>query len=85
MAGAALSQGQVQISWQAQRFRKVKYRFPGSRSSTFARSSADFVAGAALSQGQVQIDRSIGRSNGKRKGSTERYRKKERKKKERIQ
>ena len=53
MAGAALSQGQVQISWQAQHFRKVKYRFRGRR-STFARSSAKFVAGAAISQGQVQ-------------------------------
>ena len=54
MAGAALSQGQVQISWQAQHFRKVKYRFRGRRSA-FARSSVDFVAGAALSQGQLQI------------------------------
>ena len=51
-AGAALSQGQVYISWQAQHFRKVKCQIPGRR-STFARSSADFVAGAALSQGQV--------------------------------
>ena len=50
MAGAALSQGQVSISWQAQHFRKVKYRFRGRR-STFARSSIGFVAGAALSQG----------------------------------
>ena len=41
MAGAALSQGQVQIAWQVQDFRKVKCR--------------EFVAGAALSQGQVQI------------------------------
>ena len=32
---------------------KVKYRFRGRR-STFARSSAKFVAGAALSQGQIQ-------------------------------
>ena len=65
MADAALSQGHVQISWQAQHFhkviswqaqhfRKVKYRFRGRR-GTFARSSTDFVAGAALSQGQVQI------------------------------
>ena len=36
VAGAALSQGQVSISWQAQHFRKVKYRFRGRR-STFAR------------------------------------------------
>ena len=36
VAGAALSQGQVWISWQAQHFRKVKYRFRGRR-STFAR------------------------------------------------
>ena len=35
VAGAALSQGQVSISWQAQHFRKVKYRFRGRR-STFA-------------------------------------------------
>ena len=54
MAGAALSQGQVQKSWQAHHFRKVKYRICG-RCSTFARSSAKFVARAALSQGQVQI------------------------------
>ena len=49
VAGAALSQGQVSISWQAQHFCKVKYRFRGRR-STFARSSIDFVAGATLSQ-----------------------------------
>ena len=54
VAGAALSQGQVQNSWQAHHFRKVKYRICG-RCSTFARSSAKFVARAALSQGQVQI------------------------------
>ena len=52
VAGAALSQGQVQNSWQVQHFRKVKYRFRGRR-STFARSSTDFVAGAALLQGQL--------------------------------
>ena len=50
VAGAALSKGQVQMSWQARHFRRVKYRFRGRR--TFARSSTDFVAGAALSQGQ---------------------------------
>ena len=38
MAGAALSQGQVQISWQAQHYRKAGYRFRG-RHNTFARSS----------------------------------------------
>ena len=54
VAGAALSRGRVQISWQAHHFRKVKYRIRG-RCSTFARSSAKFVARAALSQGQVQI------------------------------
>ena len=61
MARAALSQGrrnafagQVQISWQAQRFRKVRYRFRGRR-STFARCGPDFVAGTILSEGQVQI------------------------------
>ena len=53
VAGAALSQGQVSISWQAQHFRKVKYKIRGRR-ITFARSSTEFVAAAALSQGQVQ-------------------------------
>ena len=53
VAGAALSQGQVPNSWQAQHFRKVKYKIRGRR-ITFARSSTEFVAGAALSQGQVQ-------------------------------
>ena len=64
MAGEALSQGQVQISWQARHFRKVgavgamlsqvRCRFRGRR-STFARCGTDFATGAALSQGQVQI------------------------------
>ena len=36
------------MSWQAQNFGKVGYRFRGRR-STFARSSADFVAGAVFS------------------------------------
>ena len=49
VAGAALSQGQAQISWQVQHVHKVKYRIRG-RCSTFARSSAKFVAGAALLQ-----------------------------------
>ena len=53
VAGAALSQGQVPNSWQAQHFRKVKYKIRGRR-ITFARSSTEIVAGAALSQGQVQ-------------------------------
>ena len=53
VAGAALSQGQVPNSWQAQHFRKVKYKIRGRR-ITFARSSTECVAGAALSQGQVQ-------------------------------
>ena len=39
-AGAALSQGAVQISWQAQYFRKVRYQFH-SRRSTLARSGTD--------------------------------------------
>ena len=39
-AGAALSQGAVQISWQSQYFRKVRYRFR-SRRGTFARSGTD--------------------------------------------
>ena len=42
MAGAILSEGQVQISQQAQHFSKVRYRF---------------AAGAAFSQGAVQISR----------------------------
>ena len=61
VARAALSQGrrnafagQVQISRQAQRFRKVRYRFRGTR-STFTRCGPDFVAGTILSEGQVQI------------------------------
>ena len=47
MAGAALSQGQVQILWQAQHFSKVKHRL-GGRRSIFARST--FAAGARKSQ-----------------------------------
>ena len=61
MARAELSQGrrnafagEVQISRQAQRFRKVRYRFRGRR-RTFARSGADFVAGAILSEGQTDF------------------------------
>ena len=54
VAGAALSQGQVQNSWHAHHFRKVKCRIRG-RCCTFARSSVKFVAGTSLSQGQVQI------------------------------
>ena len=53
-SGAALSQGQVHISRQAQRFDKVRRRSRGRRGA-LTRSGADFVAGAALSQGQVQI------------------------------
>ena len=49
VAGAALSQSQVQISWQGQHFRKVRSR---SRRSTFARSGTDFVSGAARLQGR---------------------------------
>ena len=63
-AGAALSQGEVQTSWQAQYFRKVRctfvrqaqhkvlYRFCGRR-RTLPRSGTDFMAGKILSQGQV--------------------------------
>ena len=47
VAGAALSQGHVHISWQVQHFRKVKCRIRGRR-STFARST--FAAGAQKSQ-----------------------------------
>ena len=63
VACAALSQGQVQGLWQAQHFRKVRYRSRGRRStfakvrhrlrgrrSTFARSGTDLVPGAVLSQ-----------------------------------
>ena len=53
-AGAALSQGWVQFSWQARYTRQVKDRFRGRR-STFARLGTDSVAGAILSQGQAQI------------------------------
>ena len=53
MAGAALSQGDVQISWHSQQFRKVRCRFRGMRSG-FARSRTYFVAGAACLQGQVE-------------------------------
>ena len=41
----ALPQGQLQISWQAQHFRKVRYRFRGRR-STFTQSSTVFAAGS---------------------------------------
>ena len=41
VAGAALSQGQIQILWQAQHFRKSGHRFRG-RHDTFARSSTVF-------------------------------------------
>ena len=44
MAGAALSQGQVQISWHAQHFRKVKFS-----------QGLNCVTGTALSKGEVQI------------------------------
>ena len=61
VAGEALSQGQVQISWHARHFRKVvamlsqvRYKFRGRRSA-FAKCGTDFAAGAALSQGHVQI------------------------------
>ena len=40
--GTALSQGVLQISWQVQHFRKVRYRSRGRR-STFASLRADFV------------------------------------------
>ena len=65
---AALLQGYVQISRQAQHFRKVMYSidcvagaalsmvtYRRARHSTFVRSGADFVAGAALSQGRVKF------------------------------
>ena len=46
VAGAAFWQGRVQISWQAQHFRKVNFS-----------QGLNCVAGAALSTGQVQISR----------------------------
>ena len=48
----------VSVAWQAQHFRKVKYRFRGRR-STFARSRVDFVAGAALAQHFRKVRSSI--------------------------
>ena len=54
VAGATLSQAQLQILWQAQHFCKLNCRFRGRR-NTFASSIADFVAGATLSQAQLQI------------------------------
>ena len=57
-AGAALSQGTVQISRQAQHFRRVRWGFCGRR-STFARLGTDFVAGAAPSQGTAQTLRQV--------------------------
>ena len=67
MVGAALLQGEVQVSLQAQRSRKVRYAFRGAqrnqqvrcrfrgRHSAFARSSTDFEANAVLSQGEVRM------------------------------
>ena len=56
MAGAALWQAQVQISWQA---RHVLVSGTDASQIPLARTRkaahADFVAGAAFSQGQVQI------------------------------
>ena len=54
VACAALSQGLAQALWQAQHFRKIRYRFRGMR-GTFERYGTDFAADAALSQGPVQI------------------------------
>ena len=48
VAGAILSEGQVQLSQQAQHFSKVRYRFAAS--AAFARCDPDFAARAALSQ-----------------------------------
>ena len=61
VAGAAHSQGQVQISWQARRFRKVRIhrwidRSNGKREREKDRDGGvNRVAGAALSQGRAQI------------------------------
>ena len=54
VAEAALLQGQLQIAWQGQHFRKLRHRFR-RQAQHFARSSADFVIGAARAQSQVQI------------------------------
>ena len=51
LAGGNIFAWLSKISWQAQRVRKVRYRFRG----TFARLGTDFAAGAILSQGQVHI------------------------------
>ena len=75
MAGAVLSRGQVhiwrqaqgavQLSQQAQRFHKVRYRFRGKR-RTFPRyrlrSRYRFAAGAALSQGKAPDFAALARS-----------------------
>ena len=56
VAGASLSQGQVQISWQARHFLTSgtdASQIPLARTRKAAH--ADFVAGAAFSRGQVQI------------------------------
>ena len=56
VAGAALLQGQVQISWQAPHFLTSgtdASQIPLARTRKAAR--AEFVAGAVFSQGQVQI------------------------------
>ena len=60
MAGAVLSQGEVQISWQARHFRKAKFSqgwncVAGAALSKGRGRRSTFVAGAALSQGQVKI------------------------------
>ena len=57
VAGASLLQGQVHISWQAQHFRKVRYRFR-IRRSTFARYGIDFASGAALRGRHSTFERS---------------------------
>ena len=56
VAGAALSQGEVQTSWQARHFLTSgtdATQIPLARTRKAAH--ADFVAGAVFSQGQVQI------------------------------
>ena len=54
-AGAALSQGQVRISWQAQYFRKVSQI--SQQAQHFCKVRDRFAADAGLSQGAVHISR----------------------------
>ena len=58
VAGAACSQGQVQISWQTQQFRKVRYRFRGRR-NTFASKGAITFSSCSSKIAKVKYKSSI--------------------------